>query len=370
MKLIYLTGQKYPSKKVDPFYRKSMAAAFARLLGADFTFVVRGPVPEEIMSMRPFSVEAPRRLKTLFYFAKLPFLVIREGWNSRDAALFSYDPYLLSVAIFWRRTLGFKYRVVCDWHQLYEDWRDRYIAKGSDLHTTTSRRLKNLLVSRFGVAPQKIAVAYGGVEPALFEKARNSGRAQLRARLDLSAQGFLVGYIGGFTSVGIPKGLDTMIEALSQLPPEIRMVFVGGSPQELEDYESLARRHGVLERCLFVRRQPFEKVVEYESAMDALVIPYPDKPHFREYGFPMKVWEYMAAGRPIVYSNLELIGEVLEGRAASFAPDDPKDLARAIESVYRNLEEAERRAAKNPADVLLYTWEARAKRILEFMQTN
>ena len=68
----------------------------------------------------------------------------------------------------------------------------------------------------------------------------------------------------------------------------------------------------------------------YEQASDVLVIPYPDKPHFRLYGFPMKVYEYMASQRPIVYSKLELAEEVLPDCGYGFVPDDPNDLVEKI----------------------------------------
>ncbi len=214
------------------------------------------------------------------------------------------------VLIFWRKLLRQKYRIAFDWHQLFEDWRDGVVARGSDYHLTTSKRLGALLVSRLGVAERKICVAYGGVDPAPFVEASKIPQGELRERLGLPQEAYVAGYIGGFTSVGLPKGLDTMIAALPHLPAEIKMAFVGGSEKELKDYEQMAAAHGVAERCMFVRKQPFAGVVEYELAMDALVIPYPDQPHFREWGFPMKVWEYMAAGRPILYSNLALIAEV------------------------------------------------------------
>ena len=103
--------------------------------------------------------------------------------------------------------------------------------------------------------------------------------------------------------------------------------------------------------------------------MDILVIPYPDKPHFRDYGFPMKVWEYMASGRPIIYSNLEIMREVLGGRATSFQPDDASSFANAVLSIYQDAESAEEIARKNTNDVQAYTWKARAENILNFIQT-
>ena len=101
--------------------------------------------------------------------------------------------------------------------------------------------------------------------------------------------------------------------------------------------------------------------------MDVLVIPYPDKHHFRDYGFPLKVWEYMASGRPLIYSNLEIIREVLGERATSFQPEDAHSLAGAILSIYNNVEPAEKIAKKNIIDVKDYTWKARSENILDFI---
>ena len=49
----------------------------------------------------------------------------------------------------------------------------------------------------------------------------------------------------------------------------------------------------------------------------------------------MKVYEYMASQRPIVYSKLELAEEVLSDCGYGFAPDDPKDLAEKIKEAIR-----------------------------------
>jgi len=159
-----------------------------------------------------------------------------------------------------------------------------------------------------------------------------------------------------------------MIKSLPHLHENITMVFVGGSKQHIDEYGELAKEHSVAQRCIFVEKQSFEKVVEYELAMDVLVIPYPDKHHFRDYGFPMKVWEYLASGRPIVYSNLEIIAEVLQGRGVSFQPDDARSLAHSILSVFNDVESAEKVAQENPSIVQSYTWKARAESIIKFIQ--
>lgn len=369
MKLIYLTSQKYPSAKADPFFVKSMAVAFDKILDGNFLFVVRGDIPDELKSLHTVSVKLPRRFRTILYFFRIPVLIFFRKWSDPDTIFFSSDPYLLSTLVFWRKILGFKYHICSDWHQLFDDWRDRYIATNSDYLISTSKRLKRLLVSVCGVDQGKILVAYGGVNLATFTEKLKINKSEYRKKLKLPTDSFLVGYVGGFRSVGMEKGLDIMIKALPHLDDKIMMVFVGGSKQHINEYMALAKKIGVEDRCIFVEKQSFEKVVEYELAMNVLSIPYPDKPHFRDYGFPMKVWEYMASGRPIIYSNLEIMREVLGGRATSFQPDDASSFANAVLSIYQDAESAEEIARKNTNDVQAYTWKARAENILNFIQT-
>lgn len=368
MKLIYITSKAFPSSKVDPFYVRSMAGAFCEILGNDFLFFIRGIIPEELKRMNVASVKFPRRFRMLWYFLSTPVLIVSRGWSDRETTLLSYDPYLLAILIFWRKIFKFKYAICSDWHQLFDDWRDRYVAMQSDYLVCTSQRLQGFLSTVSGIDPKKILVAYGGVDPAPFIEKAKISKDEYRASLGLPANSFLVGYVGGFRSVGMEKGLDTMIKALSHIHEKVTMVFVGGSQQHIDEYIKLAEEEGVAQKCIFVKKQPFEKVIEYELAMDVLVIPYPDKHHFRDYGFPLKVWECMASGRPIVYSNLEIIREVLGGRGVSFQPGDASSLADAVESVFRDKESMEAIAQKNITDVQSYTWKARAKNIMRFIQ--
>lgn len=368
MKLIYITSKKFPSTKTDPFYVRSMAEAFSELLDTHFLFLVRGEVPDDLKRIHTESVKAPRRFRMVFYFFWMPMLILMRGWSNQGTVFLSYDPNLLVILIFWRKIFRFKYSICSDWHQLFDDWRDRYVARGSDCLTTTSQRLKGLLSSVCGIAPAKILVAYGGVNTDLFIEKSKTGEMEYRKKLALPNESFLVGYVGAFKSMGMDKGLHTMIRALPHLNEKIAMVFVGGSKAQIDEYRSIATELQVEKRCMFLERQkPFEKVVEYMLAMDVLVIPYPDQHHFRDYGFPMKVWEYMSAGRPIVYSNLEIIGEVLGGRATPFKPDSPESLAQAISTLSHDVVSAEKIAKENPTAVLAYTWKERAGHIIRFI---
>ncbi len=365
MKLIYLTSQKYPSAKADPFFVKSMALAFAEILDREFLFIVRGDISDELKHLNIVSVKLPRRFRTALYFFWIPIFVIFRNWNDSGTVFFSSDPYLLSTLVFWRKTLGFKYLICSDWHQLFDDWKDKYVAGNSDYLISTSKRLKGLLMSVCEIESDKILVAYGGVDKSLFDS--KSNRSGYRRKLGLPEDAFLVGYVGAFKCMGMDKGIITMIKALPFLDKKIMMVFVGAVRQEIDEYMLLAEKEGVKDRSIFVRRQPFPKVMEYEISMDILAIPYPNKQHFRDYGFPMKIWEYMASGRPIIYSDLEIMGEVLEGKAASFEPDSEQSMAEAVSLVSKDINKAEIMAVQNSKNVEGYTWDARAAKIINFI---
>ncbi len=371
MKVIYLSSYTFPSTRAEQYYIKSMAQSFFSMLGHDFQLVIRGDVPADLTELGTIGVRTPKRLRSLFYLCWFPYFLLRSRLNTQATVFMSNDPYLLAIFIFWRTLGRFRYSVCSDWHQLFDDWRDAFVGKHSDVLIATSLRLKTLMIPACQVIPEKILVAYGGINPELFRKALSMDKGAIRKDLGLPLDTFLVGYVGGFRSVGLEKGLDTMIHALTQLTEKnITMVFVGGTKQYIEEYTALARQVGVAEQCIFIEKQQFAQVVLYEVAMDALVIPYPDKHHFRDYGFPMKVWEYMASGNPIIYSNLEIIGEILQGRATAFQPEDAVSLARVISTIYNNGDVEKETAVRNLKEILLYTWDARVGQIIDAIKKS
>ena len=74
----------------------------------------------------------------------------------------------------------------------------------------------------------------------------------------------------------------------------------------------------------------------------------------------MKVYEYMASQRPIVYSKLELAEEVLSDCGYGFAPDDPKDLAEKIKQAI-DAKDSDEKTRIAYEKVKNYTWQKKLK---------
>ncbi len=362
MKLIYLTAKRYPGTTADHHYVENLARAFGRELGGKFTFVVSEAEEGALSGIPLVQVVSPTFLKrTLFFFFWIPWHWCTTVKKDENTVFFSNDQNLLALLIFWKKLLSLSYRVAPDWHMLSHTWKDRFIARTSDCSISTSRKLERAVRELAPLA--SIHTVYGAVDGSPFEK--EIDRKTLREKLSLPADRFLISYVGLFKTMKMEKGISTMIRALSELPSDCAMVFVGGKPDEIGQYAEEARLQNVFDRCIFLPIQSFENVVRYERAMDILVIPYPDKPHFRSFGFPMKIYEYMASRTPIIYTKLELLEEVVSDCAKGVTPDSPSELAQAISFLRSHPEEARDMALKAFEKAKHLTWEAKAHLIVK-----
>jgi glycosyltransferase involved in cell wall biosynthesis len=81
------------------------------------------------------------------------------------------------------------------------------------------------------------------------------------------------------------------------------------------------------------------------------------------------MFEYMASQRPIVASDLPSIREILnENNAVLIQPDNPKALAKGIESILKNPDFSAKISAQAYKDVQDYSWQKRTEKILEFIK--
>lgn len=212
-----------------------------------------------------------------------------------------------------------------------------------------------------GVDSRKIIIAPDAVDEHLFDAIPSKDKS--RSAVGLTESTPIVLYAGHLYE---RKGAGTLAAAAA-LVPEATFVFVGGAP---EDVAAFRDRWGGANNVRIIGHMPFEKIPLYLRAADVLVLPNSGKDDdSARFTSPMKLFEYMASGTPIVASRVPAVEEILTDSEAIFvAPDDPGALANGLRAVFRDPEAADQRAQAARTKVREYSWSGRAHTILAHVQ--
>jgi glycosyltransferase involved in cell wall biosynthesis len=161
------------------------------------------------------------------------------------------------------------------------------------------------------------------------------------------------------------KGVDVLLEALA-LVPEAHGLIVGGPAEEpdLAQLQALAGRLGISGRVTFTGLVEPGRVRDLLRRAHVLALPNPASAISTRFTSPLKLFEYMAAGRPIVASDLPSIREILHHGtdALLVAPGDASALAAAIQQVIADPALASRLAGSAAVAAQQYSWDHRAQR--------
>ncbi len=200
-----------------------------------------------------------------------------------------------------------------------------------------------------------------GVDLAMFSP---QDKAQAREKLGLPQGEKIVLYAGRFYDW---KGLE-IIPRAAALTPELRWVMVGDTR---EKFVAVANEP-LPENLHFAGSRPYGEMPLWNAAADAVLVlgTKRDEQSYR-WTSPMKLFEYLATGRPIVASATPAIKDtVTPGEVLLYEPDNAKDLA---EKVRRAVAPgAETAALVNEALRVApsHTWSGRAKRVIHFIEST
>lgn len=222
----------------------------------------------------------------------------------------------------------------------------------------------------WGVHHDKLMVEGDAVDLKRFTKLPSAEEARRHYGLPATDSSRLViGYIGRLKTLGMEKGVAHILEALAHLKREHRFFgfIVGGPEKDCEAYKAMAKSLGLTDDdVLFTGAIPASDVPAALAACDILAMPFPDLPHYRTHMSPLKMFEYMAAERPIITSDLPTVRDVLSESTAIFChPGDSGSLTSAMEWIADHRPEALARAARARKLVEEHTWQKRMGRILQ-----
>jgi glycosyltransferase involved in cell wall biosynthesis len=162
------------------------------------------------------------------------------------------------------------------------------------------------------------------------------------------------------------KGVDVLLRAIA-LVPGARGLVIGGHEAEpdLARTRRLAVELGIDDRVTFTGLVPPGDVAPRLAGATVLALPNPASAISTRFTSPLKLFEYMAAGRPIVASDLPAIREVLhpDVDALLVPPGDAAAMAEAIRRLVGDPALAARLASAARAAVTDYGWDRRAERL-------
>ena len=214
------------------------------------------------------------------------------------------------------------------------------------------------VIRLFSILPKKVCVVPGGVELQEFNLGIDKKTARSLLGLPPGRVVLYTGHLYGW------KGTDTLAAAAPLLPPDVLVVFVGGTQKDIAVFagQQLENPH-----VYIAGHQPHDRMPLWLCTADVVVLPNTAKKKISKYyTSPMKLFEYMAAGRPIVASRLPSIEEIVsEEMAVLVEPDNPKALAVGIYRILNDPALGERLASAARLQVKHYTWVERGARMAE-----
>lgn len=380
MKLIYVSHWRFPSDKtMSPLIMRTCEGL--ALQGIEVELWIPRRINSQYQGKDPFSHYG---IKTVFRIRKLPVLDLMEyvrgvfgfllmtfsfafsvWWSGRfaseDVVWYAHD---LRDVIFLK-----KKNLFVEIHDFYESslcfLNRNVLARVSGLIITNKIKMEQIKKT-YGIPQKRMLHMPNAVDVERFSPKLSRGEA--KDKLSLPADKKVVVYTG---SLFAWKGIHTLALAAKYLPDDFLIVFAGGNESDRQSFKKFIDDSNLPNIIiLLLPYEDFERSPMFMRAADVLVLPNTAKDPASKYETsPVKLFEYMCSGTPIVASDLPSIRNVVSEREVFFfEPDNPKSLAKTAQMVLEKKDEAERRARAARQEVTRYSWEEKSKSIIKFME--
>ncbi|MBI4992188.1 MAG: glycosyltransferase family 4 protein [Candidatus Harrisonbacteria bacterium] len=226
---------------------------------------------------------------------------------------------------------------------------------------TINRYIKNQLMETFGIPPDKIIVHPNGIDLDFFSN--NLSRDEARTKLGLERDRRIALYTGQFYDW---KGLEILISLAKHLG-DIYLYVVGGTENE---FKAITGTEEIPKNLIIGGRADFKDMPLWLAAGDALLVLGTKKNNISYlYTSPMKLFEYLAVRRPIIASKTPSNEEIVSEKEVLFyEPDNEIDFAEKVKFAVQNREVMKMRIEAAYKKAQDFSWEMRAKHILDFIR--
>lgn len=241
--------------------------------------------------------------------------------------------------------------------------------KDKKLTLCTTKALADGIEERFKMrfSEDDLQIAPNGTETERYKDLPLP--AEARQQLGLR-DGFTVGYSGHFYP---GRGMELLTE-IARLLPGVNFLWVGGRQEDIAPWQETLASDSI-HNVTITGFIPNSRLPLYQAAADILVMPYGRKISGSSGGDiarvinPMKMFDYLAAGRPVIASNIPVFHEILTEDTTIFCePDKAPDWAEAINKLSDNPETRAQMGMRAGESAEKYTWKSRARITLEKLE--
>lgn len=205
---------------------------------------------------------------------------------------------------------------------------ERIVCRSSQALVCVTEGLRNIFEARYQLLNENIWVIPNGTDTDCF-KPLDLNICRQRLGLNLGIK--LVGFVGTF----VPhQGLADLIKSSTLIleeSPDVVFLLVGDGPMR-QNLIEMIQAIDVADHFILPGAVPKEDAVNYINAMDVCLAPFTRRRNERIGLSPLKIYDYMACGKPIVASDIAGVGDLLRenGVGITITPEDPTSLARGV----------------------------------------
>lgn len=398
MKLFYVTNIRIPTEKANGIQILKMSETLSKLIGQEnYRLILPSRFGSANSDKGQISDEVCDRygLKSKFQVRRLPVVDLLKltyrwgGWIEDMAFYFETITFGLSGliyclfnhvdVIYTRDFYLLPFFILTRTSIYYESHYFPESALGIILHRWVLPKISGVVLISDGfrdfyqkekIIPKRIIVAHNGSDSEFFKYVEKDKIVQKKNALGFKDSDMVIGYIGRLSGAGEDKGksiLFTAFAAVAKKYPHAKFLIVGEKGTDIAAYLRIANSK-IQKRFIFTGVVPYKEMPIYFSLLNIGIIPFPDRPHFRYFMSPLKLFDYLTAGVPIITSDLPSIREVVgENNAIFVEPGDAGQLAGGIEKLIGDLQERKKMATANRILSRRFTWKKRAQKIFSFI---
>tara|TARA_Y100000310_G_scaffold71946_1_gene67870 strand:+ start:39092 stop:40264 length:1173 start_codon:yes stop_codon:yes gene_type:complete len=383
VKIAYVTHTRFPTEKAHGHQIARVGEALTKL-GHDVTLVspdIKNAIRHEHVQYYHLEKDfEAKKLKTFDAFqskiipGRFAFLFTMKSYrgslreyfaDNKFDILYARSPQVLPALL----KTGIP--VVLELHTLPKRGRSRFTAlcKKCKRVVCLTTPMRDELVS-WGMPAKKIIVEGDAVDLERFEKLPAPKKA--KHHFALPDDRLIIGYVGSLVTMDkVQKGVDILMKAMPSLKqhyPNVFLFVVGGPDNWIERYRKQALHLGLTDHDFLFHGSVRPKLVpDAIAACDICVYPSPVPKHqyFKRDTSPLKLFEYLAAGKPVVCADIPPVRDAVDKTLVRFVhPGSVSSLSGGIRDVLEHPKEAKERSAKGLKMIKNHSWKKRMERIL------